>query len=153
MKDVTVVKTGIVPLLLAAGAGTCMALQGAMNSLLGKGIGLARATFLVQATGALLAGILLFFPWPGSFAELAHLPWYALLGGPLGVAIVFLVAESIAKAGAGPATTAIIVAQLLLAYLLDHFGLFGLERLPFSAWKALGIILIAAGGWLLLGRA
>lgn len=129
-----------------------MALQGVLNSLLGKAIGLPRATFLVQASGALLAGAVLLFPCRGSFASLARAPWYALLGGPIGVAIVFLVAASITRAGAGPATTAIIVAQLGLAYLLDHFGLFGLERLPFSLWKALGIGLIAAGGWLLLGR-
>ncbi|MGQ9779914.1 MAG: DMT family transporter [Bacillota bacterium] len=146
-------ETKIIPLLLAAGAGACMALQGAINSLLGKTVGLARATFLVQTTGAVLAGAVLLFPSRGSFAQLARVPWYALLGGPLGVAIVFLVAKSIAAAGAGPATTAIIIAQLTLAYLLDHFGLFGLERLPFSLWKALGILLIAAGGWLLLGRA
>jgi len=75
--------TKILPLLLAAGAGACMALQGAVNSLLGKGIGLVRATFFVQITGSLLAGLLLLFPSPGSFAGLGRLPWYAFLGGPL----------------------------------------------------------------------
>ena len=132
-----------------------MAVQGTLNSMLGKVIGLARATLFVQLTGALVASLLLLIPWTsgGSFANLGKAPWYSWLGGPLGVAIVFFVASSIAKVGAGLATTSIIVAQLFAAYLIDHFGLFGVERLPFSVYKIIGIVLISGGGWLLLRQA
>ncbi len=140
------------PLILAAAAGAFMAAQGTSNSLLGRVIGLARATLLVQLSGAAIAGLLLLVPRAsgGSFANLGQAPWYAWLGGPLGVAIVFFVAASIARVGAGLATTAIIVAQLFAAYLIDHYGLFGVERLPFSVQKIIGILLISGGGWLLL---
>ncbi|MGE5528827.1 MAG: DMT family transporter [Patescibacteria group bacterium] len=146
------VKVKPVPLLMAAAAGSLMAVQGAFNSLLAKAIGLPRTTLLVHVLGTLAAGVLVLLPWRdgGSFGRLGESPWYTLLGGPIGVGIVLLVAASIARTGAGAATTAIIVAQLLTAYLLDHFGLFGLARLPFDLWKAAGIGLIAAGGWLLL---
>lgn len=142
----------IFPLLLAAAAGMFMAVQGTLNSRLGKVIGLPRTTLLVQILGGIAAALLLLYPWRrgGSFARLGQAPWYTLMGGPLGVAIVFLVAAGITKVGAGLATTSIIVAQLLTAYLIDHYGLFGVDRLPFCLWKAVGIALIAAGGWLLL---
>ncbi|MGE5552038.1 MAG: DMT family transporter [Bacteroidota bacterium] len=141
-----------IPMLLAAAAGALMAVQGTLNSLLSKTIGLPRATFVVHLSGTAVAALLLLIPWrsEGSFARLGEAPWYAFLGGPIGVAIVFFVAAGIRRVGAGLATTSIIVAQLLTAYLIDHCGLFGVERLPFGALKALGIALMAAGGWLLL---
>lgn len=140
------------PLFLAALAGALMAVQGTINSLFSKTVGLPRTTLAVQLTGSVAAALLLLIPWRdgGSFAHLSRVPWYAWLGGPLGVAIVFAVAAGIRRVGAGVATTAIIVAQLLTAYLIDHFGLFGVEKLPFGVWKAVGIGLMAAGGWLLL---
>lgn len=143
------------PLLMAAAAGSFMAVQGTLNSLLGKSIGLSRTTLIVQVTGGVVAAFLLFFPQlgGGSFAGLNRAPWYALLGGPIGVAIVFLVAAGITRVGAGLATAAIIVAQLATAYTIDHCGLLGVEKLPFTIWKVIGIALISAGGWLLLRQA
>ena len=141
-----------VPLLFAAAGGALMAVQGVLNSLLGKIIGLPRTTFLVHLLGTAAASLLLLIPWgtSGSFVQLRQAPWYALLGGPIGVGIVFFVTASIGKVGAGLATTSIIIAQLLTAYSIDYFGLFGVTQLPFTFLKALGIALIAAGGWLLL---
>jgi transporter family-2 protein len=68
------------------------------------------------------------------------------------VAIVYLVAASISKVGVASATTAIIVGQVVTAAAVDYFGWFGLEPLPFSIWKGLGILLMAGGAWLLLSR-
>ena len=142
----------LLPLLLAALAGSLMAVQGAVNSALGKTIGLPRTNLFVQITGAAVAATLLVLPWqaPGSFREITRVPWYTLWGGLLGAVIVFAVAFGVTKVGAGAATTSIIVAQLLTAYLIDHFGLLGVEHVAFSLVKMAGIVLIAGGGWLLL---
>ncbi|NLY75653.1 MAG: DMT family transporter [Firmicutes bacterium] len=137
-------------LLMAAAAGSLMAIQGTFNSLLGKVIGLLEGTFSVHLLGAAAAGLLLLFLGNGNFAKLAAVPWFAWLGGPIGVAIIFGVAFSIPRLGVGVATTAIIGAQLLTAYLIDHFGLFGMEHIPFNLYKLLGIILIVCGSKLLL---
>lgn len=137
-------------LLMAATAGSLMAIQGTFNSILGKIIGLLEGTFSVHLLGMAIAGILLIFLGNGSFAKLASVPWFAWLGGPIGVAIIFGVAFSIPRLGVGAATTAIIGAQLLTAYLIDHFGLFGTEPIPFCLYKLLGIILIVVGSKILL---
>ena len=66
--------------------------------------------------------------------------------------IIFGVAASIPRAGVANATTAIIIGQLITALLIDHFGLFGLEKVPFTFWKGLGLACLAAGGYLMFCR-
>lgn len=143
-------KGKILYLLMAAASGSLMAIQGTFNSVLGKVIGLLEGTFSVHLLGTVTAGLLLFFFGNGSFAKFTSVPWFAWLGGPIGVAIIFGVAISIPRLGVGVATTAIIGAQLLTAYLIDHFGLFGMEHIPFCFYKFLGIVLIVVGSKMLL---
>jgi transporter family-2 protein len=141
---------GIISLLLAALAGALMAIQGTFNSISGKIIGLLEGTFSVHLLGTITAGILLLFLGNGNLARLGSVPWYAWLGGPFGVAIIYGVAVSIPKLGVGVATTAIIGAQLLTAYCIDHFGLFGMAQIPFNFAKLGGILLIVTGARILL---
>ncbi len=140
----------ILYLLMAAAAGSLMAIQGTFNSVLGKVIGLLEGTFSVHLLGTVTSGLLLLFLGNGSFAKYTAVPWFAWLGGPIGVAIIFGVAVSIPRLGVGVATTAIIGAQLLTAYLIDHFGLFGMEHIQFNLYKLLGIALIVIGSKMLL---
>jgi transporter family-2 protein len=60
------------------------------------------------------------------------------------------VVASIPRVGVALATTAIIVGQVATALLIDHFGWFGLEKMPFTWWKAAGLVLLAAGARLML---
>ncbi len=127
-----------------------MALQGTLNSALGKLAGLWEATFLVQITGTLLVAGLLPLIGDGSLGKLLEAPWYTWLGGVLGVAIIYTVAASIPKVGAASATTAIITAQVLTACIIDHFGLFGLKAVSFTWSRWVGGALLAAGAWFIL---
>ena len=107
----------IISLLISGLAGSLMAIQGSLNSYLGKKLGLIPATFSVQLLGALTAGgLLLFFVKGKSWLEgLSAIPFYFWLGGPVGVAIIYGVATSIPKLGVGNATTGIIFFQLITA--------------------------------------
>jgi transporter family-2 protein len=138
-------------LLFAALAGAAMAVQGSWNSALGRVVGLAQATFVVHLVGSLAAGLLLLLPLgAGSLTRLPQAPWYTFLGGILGVVIIYLVVASIPRLGVAVATTAIVVGQVGVAILIDHFGLFGLEKIPFTWLKLLGLALLAAGARLVL---
>ncbi|NLM41877.1 MAG: DMT family transporter [Firmicutes bacterium] len=138
---------------MAALSGILMALQGSLNSALGKAVGLLEATFVVQVVGSITGLILLLAGLgQGSLLKFREAPWYTYLGGLLGVAIVYLVVAAIAQAGVASATTAIILGQVITAAMVDYFGWFGVEQVPFSLWKGLGIVLMAAGAWLLLSR-
>ncbi len=139
--------------ILAGLAGLSMALQGSMNSALGKTIGQLEATAVVHLIGTVTAaGLLLLGLGKGDLARYADAPPYTYLGGVLSVVIIYLVVASIPRVGVAPATTAIIVGQVLTAALIDHLGLFGLKRISFSYLKLLGIALLAAGAWFLLSE-
>ncbi len=131
-----------------------MALQGSLNGALSRLTGLWTTTFLVLLIGVTSVGVPLFSLdlSQGGFQRLQQAPWYLLLGGLLAGPIVFGVAASIPRLGVAPATTAIIVGQVLTATFIDHLGLFGLQRIPFCWLKVAGIALLASGAWLLLKK-
>ncbi len=147
----------IVAVLIAAGAGSLMAWQGTLNSFLARRATLAGATLIVHTTGTVLAaavvvGLLIAGRFAAGWEDLLRAPPHAYLGGPLGVAIIWGVAAGIGRVGAAPATTAIVAAQVATAAFLDHFGLLGLETVPVSPQRSLGLLLLAAGTWLVLGE-
>jgi transporter family-2 protein len=139
-------------LLLAFVAGVTMAVQGSLNAALGKLVGLLEATFIVHlvGTGALLLALFVFQFGRGDLGNLTKVPFYLYLGGLLSVAIIYAVLASIAGIGVATATTAIIVGQVGTALLIDHLGLFGLERHSFTWLKAAGMALLALGAKLML---
>ncbi|NLA26514.1 MAG: DMT family transporter [Firmicutes bacterium] len=144
----------LIALIVAVIAGVAMALQGSLNAALGKIIGTFEATLVVHVVGiaVILAALYIFRLGTGNFALAKDAPWYTYLGGALGVLIIFGVVVSIARAGAANATTAIITGQLITALVIDQCGLFGLERIPFTPWKGLGLTLLAVGAYLMLCR-
>ena len=139
-----------VPAIIAAISGIAMAIQGTLNSQLTQKTSLLTSTFVVHFMGAVIA-LLALLLWRVPFLEhkWLQIPWYLYLGGVLSVLIVALVALSISKIGVCNATTCIIVGQVGAAVLIDHFGLFGVQKIPWNPWQLLGLVLFATGAKLL----
>ena len=142
----------ILALILALSSGIAMAFQGTINSAFSKIIGLLEATFIVHLSATLIVVAMLFGfgLGQGQLVNIKETPWYLFLGGVLGVAITYLVVASIPKVGVALATTAIIVGQVGTACFVDHFGLFGLAKYPFTWYRLGGVLLLAAGAKLML---
>lgn len=142
----------VLALLLALISGVLMAIQGSLNTALSKVVGLLETTFVVHVTGTIILVVLLFLfrMGKGNLYALPEAPWYAYLGGVIGVGIIYLVAASIPEVGMANATTAIIVGQVLTAIIIDHFGAFGLERISYGWNQILGLVLLVVGAKLLL---
>ena len=140
------------PLLVAAISGIAMALQGTVNARLSQKTGIWETTFLVHLIGTVVVGLLMLFLGLGAvrFDRWLYIPWYLYLGGLLSVIIIYLVAVSIPKVGVCNATTAIIVGQVSAAVIIDHFGLFGVQKLAWSYAQLLGIAFFAVGARLLI---
>ncbi|NPV26460.1 MAG: DMT family transporter [Firmicutes bacterium] len=138
-------------LLVAGVAGMTMAVQGTLNSILGKVIGLFESTFVVHLLGTLTVAVLLLLRLgQGGLVRWSQAPWYVYFGGLLSVLIIYGVSVSIPKVGVGNATTMIVICQILTAVAIDHFGLFGVERLPCRWWDLVGIALLGVGAKILL---
>ena len=137
----------ILALCMAALAGALMALQGSLNSVLGKAAGLWEATFFVQVTGTLLALASLPLVGEGSLQKIWSAPWYTWLGGILGVAIIFTVAASIPKVGAAALLTAIIIA----AQVPQHVSLTILAFWSFATtFHLVAVVHCLRRGWCML---
>ncbi|MCL6478004.1 MAG: DMT family transporter [Peptococcaceae bacterium] len=144
----------LLALLIAAVSGLTMAVQGTLNTALSKVIGLLEATFVIHLVGLVFISLLLFVFKLGVLKPdlLAQVPVYNYLGGILGVIIIYGVMKSIPKVGVAPATTAIILGQVFTAGLIDHLGLFGMEKMPFNWCRVGGTLLMAGGAWLILKK-
>ncbi|KUO58758.1 MAG: hypothetical protein APF84_10105 [Gracilibacter sp. BRH_c7a] len=139
------------PIILAAISGAAMALQGTLNSQFSQKTSLLTSTFVVHIIGGIIALIAVLI-WKAPIFQLkwSEVPWYLYLGGVLSVLIIALVAFSISKVGVCNATTAIILGQVGIAVIIDHMGLLGVQRIPWSPWQILGLILFASGAKLLI---
>lgn len=137
---------------IAALAGAAMALQGTFNAALGKSVGVWSSTLLVHIIGTVSACLIMLFCRSGWFSlqQLTQVPWYAYLGGLLNVLIIYAVVKTIPQVGVGNATTAIVVAQILTAVLIDCLGAFGMKKYEFQYLDLLGIALLAIGSRLIL---
>lgn len=143
----------VVALVAACVSGSAMALQGTLNSELGKVIGLLEASWIVHLSGAVVIALLLYVMrlGTGNLGLARQARWYTFFGGPLNVIIIYLVVVSIPRVGVARATTAIIIGQVTTAAIIDHFGLLGVKPVAFTVTKAIGLVLLALGGRLLLG--
>lgn len=126
-------------------AGAAMSIQGVMNTRLGEGIGTAEANVFVQGTAALLSLGLLLFWRTGSFASLGEVNKLYWLGGALGLVITITVMLGIGSLTPTVAISTILISQLLVAALIDAFGLMGAEKLAFGWTKLLGLALMISG--------
>ena len=118
-------------------AGMAMSVQGVMNTRLGEGIGNMEANAFVQGTAFALAMIVLLF-W-------RKLYW---LGGALGLVITLTVMLGIKSLGTTVAISIILISQLLVAALIDAFGLMGSEKIAFG-WNKFAGLAVMCGGMLL----
>lgn len=72
-------------------------------------------------------------------------PWYLLLGGVIGAFITITVIWSMAGLGPAKAAMLIVISQLVAAWLIELFGLFGMEKTDFTVRKLLGMAVAVVG--------
>lgn len=138
---------------VAAFTGALMTVQGAVNSALLRRVGIINMAAVVQITGLLVAAAA-FLIWGriGRLAQVTSAPWYSWLGGAIGVVIIAGVAYAIRHVSTSLAISSIITAQLATALVVDHFGLFGSEKVGLSWLRAAGLILMVIGTRLMVAR-
>lgn len=126
-------------------AGMAMSVQGVMNTRLGEGIGNMEANTFVQGTAFALALIVLIFWRQGSFTALGQVNKLYWLGGVLGIVITLTVMLGIKSLGTTLSISIILISQLLIAAVIDAFGLMGSERVAFGWSKYVGLALMTGG--------
>lgn len=132
--------------LIAVISGALMSIQGVFNTQVTKTAGVWVTNAFVQFTAFLVCMLIWAFTDRTSFALLFKVePRYMLIGGILGAGITYTVIKGMEILGPAKAVMVIVTAQLLVAYIIELMGLFGVEKQPFSWKKAVGMLLAAAG--------
>ena len=126
-------------------AGMAMSVQGVMNTRLGEHVGTMEANALVQCTAAVLSLLALLFYRSGSFAALTETPKLYWFGGVLGLVITVTVMLGIEKLSPTLSISVILISQLLVAALIDAFGLMDSEKVAFTWTKYAGLGLMLGG--------
>jgi bacterial/archaeal transporter family-2 protein len=75
-------------------------------------------------------------------------PWWAYLGGTMGITFVLGSIFAIPEVGSLVVIGAAICGQLIASTLIDTFGWFGLPPVTLSPGRLLGIVLLIAGVFL-----
>lgn len=127
-------------------SGALMSIQGVFNTGVTKTSGIWVANIFVQFTALLVCVAAWLVTDRSSLQTLWKVePKYMLLGGVIGAFITFTVIKSMDALGPAKAVMLIVVAQLMIAYLIELFGLFGVEKQPFEWRRAMGMLVAIAG--------
>jgi transporter family-2 protein len=148
------VSGGAAATVLAVAAGLAGSVQVALMSRLGERIGVLEALgFSAALTGVLAVAILAVAHRSlGGFGRAVHQPWWMLLGGVMGLLIVFTVTYAGPRIGVAATVGILIAGQLAMGAAIDHWGLFGSDRIALHWPRALGIALLAVGAALSLRK-
>jgi bacterial/archaeal transporter family-2 protein len=148
------VSGGAVATVLAVGAGLAGSVQVALMSRLGERIGVLEALAFSAALTAVLAVAILAIAHHSldGFAHAVHQPWWMLLGGVMGLIIVFTITYAGPRIGVAATVGILIAGQLAMGAAIDRWGLFGSARIALHWPRLLGIGLLAMGAALSLRK-
>ena len=131
----------IFPLLALIG-GMALATQGQINGGLGKKVGVFEGSFISFSVGTLALLFILLFFGTGNISALSTVPKWQLTGGLLGAFYVVVQVIVVPKIGVSASLMAVIVGQIILGAVIDHFGFFGGNRFPINKQKMIAILLL-----------
>jgi len=131
---------------LTAVAGGLIALQAPINAGLGRETGSLPAALVSFLIGTVaLAAIVVLSGKAGGLGATFEVSWYYLLGGLLGAVYVANALVAVSAIGAGGVAAATVAGQLTASVAIDRLGLFGLDQIPLSPERLLGVALLMVG--------
>ncbi len=127
-------------------SGALMSIQGVFNTQVTKTAGIWVANAFVQFTALLVCLIAWFVTDRSSFGAIVRVePKYMLLGGTIGAFITYTVIKGMEMLGPAKAVMVIVISQLIVAYLIEVLGWFGVEKQPLEIRKIIGMLVAIAG--------
>ncbi len=127
-------------------SGALMSVQGVFNTQVTKASSIWVASAFVQISAFAVCMAAWFLTDRTSFATISKVePKYMLLGGAIGAFITYTVIKSMEMLGPARAVMLIVIAQLIVAYVLELLGMFGVEKQPLEWRKVIGMLVAIAG--------
>lgn len=132
--------------IIALISGALMSVQGVFNTQVTKTTGMWVSNGWVQLTAFLVCVTAWLLTGRDNVMTIAKVePKYVLLGGVIGAGITWTVIKSMEMLGSAKAALLIVFSQLIIAYVIELFGLFGVERTPLEWRKVIGMGIALVG--------
>lgn len=126
--------------ILALLAGAALSFEGAIYAELGKTIGQIETSFYNFFMGSIIMGLLWLFFGKGKLSYTLKVPKWSLLGGVLGVVYLTSIVISVPFVGVGITMVAVILGQLVMSMVIEHFGWLGSQKTMINKEKIFAII-------------
>ena len=141
--------------LLALSIGCLIPFQGIITSNLAKQIQHPYGSAFINFLGGLLVftiAIILSEASLPTFKKITSIPWYLFTGGLIGSAFIFGAVFALPKIGSSAFFGQIVLGQLLMTLIVDHYGLFGLPIHKIDLTRIAGMALLVGGSFLILKK-
>ena len=129
--------------LIALLSGALMSVQGVFNTQVTKTTGMWVSNGWVQFSAFLLCAAAWLIDSIGNLWKVE--PKYVLLGGVIGAGITWTVIKSMEALGPAKAALLIVISQLIVAYVIELLGLFGVDKEPLEIRKIIGMSIALIG--------
>ncbi|WP_338443589.1 DMT family transporter [Bacillus spizizenii] len=126
--------------LLALFAGVALSFEGAIYAELGKTIGQIETSFYNFFMGSIILGLLWLFFGKGELSYTLKAPKWSLLGGVMGVVYLTSIVVSVPFVGVGITMVAVIIGQLVMSMVIEHFGWLGSKKTRVNKEKIFAVI-------------
>ncbi len=131
-------------------AGLCQPFIWAATLRLSRHTGAMEASMLLHVVGALMGSALMIVGLRGSpgLSGMGSAPWWAFLGGAVGVTLMAGLNRAVPVVGVALATALMVASQLSFSLLFEHYGWMELPRNPATLSRGLGVIFLVLGAFL-----
>ncbi|MGG0903233.1 DMT family transporter [Bacillus subtilis] len=126
--------------ILALLAGAALSFEGAIYAELGKTIGQIETSFYNFFMGSIIMGLLWLFFGKGELSYTLKAPKWSLLGGVMGVVYLISIVVSVPFVGVGITMVAVIIGQLVMSMVIEHFGWLGSKKTRVNKEKIFAVI-------------
>jgi len=134
-------------ILIGLAGGMAIGLQGPLSSMITQKLGSLESVFIIHIGGAIAALIPMLF-FGSKLGQWKSVPWYALIAGAFGLIVISAMGYMIPRIGAAGALITLMAGQILVASLLDHFGLLGMAPRAIDLQRVIGFGVVMVGVWL-----
>lgn len=127
-------------ILLTVIGGITLSSQSAVNAGLGKRIGTVESALVSFVTGACFLSVLVLFFGQGNILGILDAPLWQLSAVFCGTLYVLFSIIAVPKIGIISVSTLVISGQLSMGLIIDHFGWFHMDAIPFDGRRALALV-------------
>lgn len=125
--------------------GILISFQGVFSSRISSKIGLWETNTIVHLAGLLLTLLMLLWKGDGNLTKFHQVKGIYFIGAFLGAFIIFCVIKGISNLGPTLAVAILLITQLVVAMVIDCWGLFETTPMKFHFTKPLGLVMMILG--------